>query len=337
MADVAWSLEGVPEQPGVYLFKDRGGKVLYVGKAKSLKARLRSYQRPGADGRLNVAFLERDAASVETIVTRTEGEALLLEDALIKQYKPPHNIRLKDDKSFLMLRVDLGERFPRFRFVRAHKPDQDRGVGRSRYFGPFASARAIRRTLEDLHRVVPLRDCPDSVMNHRSRPCLKYQIGLCSAPCVGHIEEAEYGQLVERAMGILGGDISELEQDLLTRMQRASEALEFERAAEWRDRLAALRRTVENQAVRPKDSIDRDVLAVARRGARAVVHRLSFRDGRLTESRSHRFQTELPDAELLHSVVTALYGAGGEVCRRRWCCRGNPMRPSCWRRPLGPR
>ncbi|MEZ5976386.1 MAG: UvrB/UvrC motif-containing protein [Planctomycetota bacterium] len=173
--------------------------------------------------------------------------------------------------------------------MRAHKPDQDRGVGRSRYFGPFASARDPAH-VGGLAPGGALRDCPDSVMNHRSRPCLKYQIGLCSAPCVGHIEEAEYGQLVERAMGILGGDISELEQDLLSRMQRASEALEFERAAEWRDRLAALRRTVENQAVRPKDSIDRDVLAVARRGARAVVHRLSFRDGRLTESRSHRFQ-----------------------------------------------
>lgn len=305
-----WTIDGIPERPGVYLFKDRKGKVLYIGKAVNLRARVRAYQRPGADGRLNVAFLDRDAAEVETIVTRTEAEALLLEDSLIKQYKPPHNIRLKDDKSFLMLRVDLGERFPRFRFVRSHRPDEQKGSGRSRYFGPFASAKVIRRTLEDLHRVVPLRDCPDSVMNHRSRPCLKHQIGLCSAPCVGLIDEAEYGQLVERAMTILSGDIAELERDLIARMLAASEALEFERAAEWRDRLAALRRTVENQAVRPRDSVHRDVLAVARRGARAVAHRLSFRDGRLAESRSHRFQTELPDSELLHSVLTALYGGG---------------------------
>ncbi|HPF15373.1 MAG: excinuclease ABC subunit UvrC [Planctomycetes bacterium] len=310
MSAVRWSIDAIPERPGVYLFRDRAGGVLYIGKAVNLKARLRSYQRPGADGRLNVAFLDRDAERVETIVTRTEAEALLLEDSLIKQYKPPHNIRLKDDKSFLMLRVDLNEPFPRFRFVRAHRPDEDKAAGRSRYFGPFASARVVRRTLEDLHRVVPLRDCPDSVMNHRSRPCLKHQIGLCTAPCVGLIEAPAYAELVERAMQILGGDIAELEQDLLGRMQRASTALEFERAAEWRDRLAALRRTVENQAVRPKDSVDRDVLAVARRGGRAVVHRLSFREGRLSESRSHRFQTELPDPELLHSVVTALYGGG---------------------------
>ncbi len=307
---VRWTLEGISERPGVYLFKDRSGKVLYIGKAVKLKSRLRSYQRPGADGRINVAFLERDAETVETIVTRTEGEALLLEDSLIKQYKPPHNIRLKDDKSFLMLRVDLAERFPRIRFVRAHKPDEAHGGGRSRYFGPFASSRVVRRTLQDLHRVVPLRDCPDSVMNHRSRPCLKHAIGLCSAPCVDLIDQEDYAALVERALGVLSGDIGELEKDLTKRMQAASDALEFERAAEWRDRLSALRRTVENQAVRPKDGIDRDILAVARRGGRAVIHRLSFRDGRLSDSRSHRFQTELPDKELLHSAVTALYGGG---------------------------
>lgn len=310
MSEVRWSLDEVPERPGVYLFRDKTDQVLYIGKAVNLKARLRSYRRPGADGRLNVAFLERDAERVETIVTRTEAEALLLEDSLIKQYKPKHNIRLKDDKSFLMLRIDLSEDFPRFKFVRAHRPEENRPAGRSRYFGPYASSRIIRRTLEDLHRVVPLRDCPDSVMNHRSRPCIKFQIGLCSAPCVNKIQAPEYAELVERAMGILGGDIRELETDLSSRMKIASDALEFERAAQWRDRLIALRRTVENQAVCPKDGIDRDVLAVARRGQRAVIHRLSFRDGRLTESRSHRFETELPEQELLHSAITSLYGGG---------------------------
>ncbi|MCP5023085.1 MAG: excinuclease ABC subunit UvrC [bacterium] len=310
MSEPRWSLDEAPERPGVYLFRDGSDQVLYIGKAVNLKSRLRSYRRPGADGRLNVAFLERDAERVETIVTRTEGEALLLEDSLIKQYKPKHNIRLKDDKSFLMLRIDLNEDFPRFKFVRSHRPEENKPAGRSRYFGPFASSRIIRRTLEDLHRVVPLRDCPDSVMNHRSRPCLKHQIGLCSAPCVNRIEPSAYSQLVGRAMDILSGDIRELETDLSTRMQAASESLEYERAADWRDRLLALRRTVENQAVCPKDGIDRDVLAVARRGQRAVIHRLSFREGRLTESRSHRFESELPDPELLHSAVTALYGGG---------------------------
>lgn len=310
MTEPAWTMDGVPRRPGVYLFRDADGKVLYVGKARDLRARLSSYRRAGGDGRFSIPFLARDARKVETIVTRTESEALLLEDTLIKQHKPPHNVRLKDDKSFLMLRLDTAERFPRLKFVRAHSPKHGKQEGRSRFFGPYASARAVRATLTDLHRVVPLRDCPDSVMNHRSRPCLKHQIGQCSAPCVDLISTADYDDLVQRATRILSGDIRELEQDLEARMQRAAEDLEYERAAQWRDRLKALRRTVEGQGVTPRDRVARDVLGLARRGDTAVVHRLAFRDGRLAESRTHRFRSELPDEELLHSVLTALYGGG---------------------------
>ncbi len=314
MSEPRWSIEDVPEKPGVYLFRDGAGGVLYVGKAARLKSRLRSYRRPGGDGRVLIGFLAEDAQQVETIVTRTEQEALLLEDALIKQHKPPHNVRLKDDKSFLMLRLDQGERFPRLQLVRQHSPRKGRKLapprGRARYFGPFASAGAVRQTLSDLHRVVPLRDCPDSVFAHRSRPCLKHQIGLCAAPCVGLIDEAGYGQLVERAAAVLSGDTAELESELEARMRSASAELAYERAAAWRDRLSAVRRTVERQGVRPRDKLDRDVLALARAGREAVVHRLSFRGGRLTESRSHLFQSELPDGELWHGVLTALYAAG---------------------------
>ncbi len=313
MPEPRWSIDDVPEKPGVYLFRDAAGKVLYVGKARKLKSRLRSYRRPGGDGRLLIRFMEEVAASVETIVTRTEGEALLLEDTLIKQHKPDHNIRLKDDKSFLMLRLD-SEAFPRFKFVRAHSPRQDRregeAKGRARFFGPFASARAVRRTLSDLHRVVPLRDCPDAVFANRSRPCIKHQIGLCAAPCVGLVSAEEYSRLVEKAAAMLSGDTAELESELEGRMQAASAELEYERAAQWRDRLAALRRTVERQGVRAGDHVERDVLALARRGNEAVVHRLAFRAGRMSESRSHLFRSELPDEELWHDVLTALYGNG---------------------------
>ncbi|MEM7518023.1 MAG: excinuclease ABC subunit UvrC, partial [Planctomycetota bacterium] len=307
------SLDGVSERPGVYLFKNDRGKVLYVGKARNLKARLRSYRRPGGDGRLMIRFLENEAESVETIITRTEQEALLLEDSLIKTHKPPHNIRLKDDKSFLMLRLDSGERFPRLKFVRAHSPKVGDPKGRTRFFGPFASSRSVRRTLSDLHRVVPLRDCPDSVLNHRTRPCLKHQIGLCSAPCVGLIDDAGYAELVERAARVLSGDTAELEQDLEERMRAASAELEFERAASWRDRLKALRRTVEGQGVQPPDNVPRDIIGLARRGDDALIHRLAFRDGRMSESRSHHFRSELPDAELLAGVLTALYTDGRRV------------------------
>ncbi len=310
MSEPAWSQEDVPRRPGVYIFRDAQGSVLYIGKARDLRARLASYKRPGGDGRLSIQFLERDAREVETIVTRTEAEALLLEDTLIKQHKPPHNVRLKDDKSFLMLRLDRGERFPRLKFVRAHNPKQDKPEGRSRFFGPYASARAVRRTLADLHRLVPLRDCPDSVMNHRSRACLKHQIGLCCAPCVEEVSGEDYAKLVERAVRILSGDTAELEQDLEQRMLEASEGLDYERAAHWRDRLRALRRTVEGQGVRPRDKVARDVLGLARRGEEVVVHRLSFREGRLAESRSHRFRSQLFEEELLHTVLTALYSDG---------------------------
>jgi excinuclease ABC subunit C len=285
MSDYPWTratdLAGVSDRPGVYLFRDDQGRVLYVGKARDLRARLATYRSAGGDARLGVRFLERDARSVETIVTRTEQEALLLEDALIKQHRPVHNVRLKDDKSFLMVRVDLDERFPRLKLVRAHRPRAGKKAGRSRFFGPFASTRAVRQTISDLHRVVPLRDCSDSVLAHRTRPCLKHQLGMCAAPCVGLIDAARYAELVERATRILSGDIQELERDIDARMRAASHKLEFELAAAWRDRLRALRRTVEGQGVRPGQRIDRDVLGLARTGEDALVHLLAFREGRL--------------------------------------------------------
>jgi len=305
-----WWQADLPHKPGVYLFRDGKEKVIYVGKAKDLKKRVASYKRPGGDGRLLIRFLEKEARTLETIVTRTEAEALLLEGSLIKQHKPPHNVLFKDDKSFLMVRMDLDERFPRLKFVRQHSAKAGKPKGRSRLFGPFVSTVALRRTLSELHRVVPLRDCPDHVLNHRSRPCLKHQLELCSAPCVDLIGEEEYGGLVERAVRILSGDTEELERDLDGRMRSASDAEEYERAAHWRDRLAALRRTVEGQGVTPHDRVTRDVIGLARRGDDALVQRLSFREGRLAESRSHRFRSELPDEELLHSVVTALYAGG---------------------------
>src|SRR5262245_41594833 len=295
MSTYPWSAEAlpsVPERPGVYLFRAPSGSVLYVGKARNLRSRLSTY-RGGGDGRINVRFLERDASEVETIVTRTEQEALLLEDELIKRHKPPHNVRLKDDKSFLMIRIDLDERFPRLKFVRAHRPKEGKSPGRSRLFGPFASARAVRRTIADLHRVVPLRDCTDQVLSHRSRPCLKHQLGLCAAPCVGLVSEAEYAENVARAMRVLAGETEELERDLEQRMDVAAGRQEYELAAAFRDRLGALRRTVERQGVLSSAGTDRDVLALARAGDRALVHRLCFRRGKLTASRAFTFRSEL--------------------------------------------
>jgi len=306
--DPVWWREDFPRECGVYLFRDAQGQVLYVGKARVLRELLRSY-RNGGDGRILVRFLTEAARTVEAIVTRTEQEALLLEDSLVKTHKPPHNVRLKDDKSFLMLRLDLTERFPRFRYLRQHNRRQA-DSSRTRLFGPFVSSKAVRATLAELQRLVPMRDCPDSVLLHRTRPCIKHQIGLCSAPCTGEIDEAGYRALVDRAVRVLTGESRELLQELDARMREASARLDYERAAWWRDRLAFLRATAERQAVVARDAVARDVIAMARDGERAIVHRLAFRGGSLAESRSHAFRSQLDDAELLHGVLTALYSGG---------------------------
>ncbi|MCY2960498.1 MAG: excinuclease ABC subunit UvrC [Planctomycetota bacterium] len=338
MSQLAWNpdidLGSIPEQPGVYLFRDVSGAVLYVGKSARLRDRVRTY-RSGGDGRWQIRFLDAEARTVETIVTRTEQEALLLEDTLIKTHKPPHNVRLKDDKSFRMLRIDLSDAFPRLKFVRAKNPDVGREGGRARFFGPFASSGALRKTLSDLHRIVPLRDCPDHVLNNRSRPCLKHQIGLCSAPCVGLISAGEYAALVDKAARILSGDVEDVRADLEARMRSAADALEYERAAGWRDRLTALSRTVEGQGVRPKDDVRRDVLGLARAGDAAVVHRLSFGEGRMHESRAHVFRSQLPDEELLHVVLTALYAPGRRAVPAEIVVPCLPSEPELLRVALG--
>ena len=189
-----------PKDPGVYLFRDGGGKVLYAGKAADLRARVRNYLTPGGDGRYQLRFLEREARDVEFIATATETEALLLENTVIKKHKPRYNIKLKDDKAFLLLRLDRREEWPWFRFVRRRRDDG------AMYFGPFASAKAVRRTLRLLHKVVPLRDCTDGVFRNRTRACVKHQIGRCPAPCVGEVTREDYDRQLDAAVRILQGE-----------------------------------------------------------------------------------------------------------------------------------
>ncbi len=222
-----------PTGPGVYLFHDADGRALYVGKAADLRARVRSYLKPGGDGRYLLRFLDDEASDVEFIATATEQEALLLENTVIKKHKPRYNIKLKDDKAFLLLRLDRKEPWPWFRFVRRRRDDG------AAYFGPFASAKAARRTLRLLHKVVPLRDCNDAVFRNRSRPCIKHQIGRCPAPCVDLITREEYDALLDEAARILRGDIAPLVRALETRMAAAAAALEFERAQTIKEQLGA--------------------------------------------------------------------------------------------------
>lgn len=294
-------IEDVPAAPGCYVFRSLEGEALYVGKAKDLRSRVRSYLKEGGDGRPLIPFLARKAARVETIVTPTEAEAILLEDTLIKRFKPPFNLRLKDDKQYLLLRLDPQAEYPRLEWVRKRRSD------RALYFGPYASTGALRRTIRFLYSVIPLRDCTDNVLKNRSRPCLKHAIGRCSAPCVGLIAKEDYQALVDRAVDVLRGKTGDVEAILQKKMAEAAAALEFEKAASLRDRLEALRQTTEPQGVRLGRAVDRDVLGLHREGGRVAIQWLPFRGGRLEGGKSHLFTTELPDEEVLGSLLTQIY------------------------------
>jgi len=289
-----------PTGPGVYLFRDVAGKVLYVGKAADLRARVRSYLTPGGDGRYQLRFLEHDAHDVEFIATGTEQEALLLENTVIKKHKPRYNIKLKDDKAFLLLRLDRREEWPWFRFVRRRRDDA------AMYFGPFASAKAARRTLRLLHKVVPLRDCADAVFHNRTRPCIKHQIGRCPAPCVDLITREEYDVLLDEAVRILRGEIGPVVQGLKQRMAKAAEALEFERAQALKEQMVALQSVAERQAVVAQRG-DEDAVGICRHGDEVTIAFLAFRGGALEQCRRHTFATQLPDELLLDDVLTRLY------------------------------
>jgi excinuclease ABC subunit C len=300
-------VDALPHGPGVYLFKDAAGEVLYVGKAKSLRDRVRGYFRERGDGRLFVRFVERRVADVEVLVTRSEKEAFLLENNLIKQHKPRFNIRLKDDKSFLHLRVDGKHPFPAI--VPMRRPRKDG----ARYLGPYSSARAIRTTLRLLRTVFPLRNCSDAEFANRTRPCLQHQIHLCGAPCVGLVTREQYAEMLEGALRVLQGRTDELAARLEREMGEASARLEYERASVLRDRIAFLRTSTEAQAVEQSRFLDRDAIGFHRRGPRVELCVLEFRGGKLLSSRPWSLSTDLPDDEALAQFLGAWYAGGRPI------------------------
>ncbi len=298
-----------PEAPGIYVFVDAAGKALYVGKAANLRARVRSYLKPGGDGRPSLPFVEERAADVEFVVTRTEQEALLLESTVVKKRKPPFNVRLKDDKSFLLLRLDRTEPWPWFRLVRRRRADG------ADYFGPYASAKSVRRTLRLLHKVVPLRDCTDAVFHNRSRPCLKHQIGRCPAPCVGRIDAAAYAASLDRACAILRGDVGDVLAELRARMEVAAAALEFERAHVLKQQIEALTAVAEPQTVVAARAADRDAIGWHRAGDQAIVVQMSYRDGRLEGSRRFTVGVQVAESIFVGELLRRLYEGDGYVPR----------------------
>jgi excinuclease ABC subunit C len=296
-------LATIPPRPGVYLLKDRHGKVIYVGKAANLRGRVRSYVR-GGDERSQVRFLVERLADFETLVTANDKEALILENNLIKQYRPRYNIRLKDDKSYVSVKVTLKDPWPRVLVTRRIVKDG------SRYFGPFASASAVRETLDTIRKVFPLRTCSDPVFRNRSRPCIEYDIKRCLAPCVLAVDRAAYDEHLRQAMLLLEGRNSEVVRTLRRRMDDAAAAERFEEAARVRDQIAAIEKTQERQQVAEHWGANQDVFGLYREGGCIEVQVLFVRAGKLVSNRSYSFDDwEFPDAEVLEAVLTQFYQA----------------------------
>lgn len=301
--DLADKLNSLPDSPGVYLMKNEQGKVIYVGKARSLKNRVRTYFQASANHTPRVAAMVRQVADIEWIVTDTEVEALILEGNLIKKHRPRYNVRLRDDKSYPYLKLTLNEEFPRLLMVRRVQDDG------ARYYGPYPEAGALRETLSLLKKIFPLRSCKKKEIR-ADKPCLNFHIRRCSAPCTGNISREEYREMAERVRLFLEGKGEELLRQLERQMKEAAARLEFERAARLRDQVQALRQVLERQKVAAAGGGDRDVVAVYRGEKDAVGVVFFIRGGKMV-GRDYFALPEggqMEEEELVAAFLKQFYG-----------------------------
>ena len=291
-----------PAGPGVYRMFDAGGQVLYVGKARHLKKRVQSYAR-GTGHNNRIARMIADTATMEFVTTKTEMEALLLEANLIKRLKPRYNVVLRDDKSFPFILIARDHPVPQ---ILKHRGARNR---KGDYFGPFASAGAVGRTVNTLQRAFLLRSCSDSYYEARTRPCLLYQIKRCSAPCTGEISEEAYGALVNEALAFLRGESDEVKHRLHALMNEASEAQDYERAASFRDRLTALSHIQSHQGINPHTVKDADVFAAHQEAGQTCIQVFFFRNGNNWGNRAYfpRADKSLPPEDVLESFIAQFY------------------------------
>jgi excinuclease ABC subunit C len=302
-------LKALPAEPGVYLFRGPSDSVLYVGKAKSLRPRVRSYFR-GGDTRQGLDRMVGKVERIEVIVTTSEVEALHLEQNLIRRHRPPFNVRLRDDKSYPYIAVTVEDDFPRVMFTRER---HRRGVV---YFGPYANAKKVRETLDVLNRVFPYRPCEGPQPGrHSGIPCLDYHIERCLAPCVGYVSEGEYRQIVDGVIGFLSGDTQPIIRELERKMQEAAEAQRFEEAARYRNRLFSVRHLAERQAADKRAIGTIDVIGIAAAGDRAAVQIFPLRGGRLVDRHSFHLENvagqDVP--ALLEAFCLEYYGSAPAV------------------------
>jgi len=303
-ADIHIQVEALPQAPGVYLFKDQKGGILYVGKAKDLRKRVRTYVQ-GREQDIKTSIMLAKVGQIDHIATRTEKEALILEDTLIKEHHPRYNIQLRDDKRYPLLRLSIQERFPRLSVVRRTREDG------ALYFGPFPAATSMRETLRVIHKAFPLRRCSATQFAHRSRPCLNFQMNRCLAPCCNEVSEETYNRIVEEVRLFLEGKSNLLAEELRKRMDQEAAALRFEEAARIRDRLAALERITERQKVIAQDSSHRDAVGMARQGGKVGIQVLFIRDGRLLGGRFFSIKDAgLPDQEVISTFLHQFYKEG---------------------------
>ncbi len=302
-AAVQEQLDALPDTPGVYIFRNAKNKVLYVGKATSLRQRVRSYFQPASnDQRYFIARLEKELERIEFNVVNTESEAAILENSLIKQHKPLYNVRLRDDKEFLSIRLDAKAEWPRLEVRRKPKADH------AWYFGPYASGTAVRRTLNLVNKHFQLRTCTDGEFKNRIRPCLQYQIKRCPGPCVLPVERRDYMHQVDLVKAFLEGRHDTLINTLRKDMARASHDLEFERALALRDQIEALEHVLEKQTVQSTHKLNQDVIALYRQDDLGFIVVAIVRQGRTVDLQHFPLtQLSAPNDEVISGFITQYY------------------------------
>ncbi|MDP2731109.1 MAG: excinuclease ABC subunit UvrC [Dehalococcoidales bacterium] len=302
---IAEQLKHLPASPGVYIFRDAEGNILYVGKAANLHHRVRSYFGSKEKLTPKVQRMVSQVHDLEFFVTSLEQEALILEYNLIKRHHPHYNVRLKDDKTFPFLKISLNEDWPRVYFTR--RVEEDGG----RYFGPFASARSVRQTLKVLKAIFPFRSCSRTITGNDPRACLEYHMGLCVGPCVGEASKEEYAEVIKQVILFLEGKQERIVLSLKSKMKKAAEALDFEKAAQLRDQIQAIERVIEGQRIATRVRGEQDVVAFAQERDRTCAQVFFIRSGKLIGRESFILQGTISEEpkQIMSSFIKQFYGS----------------------------